>query len=277
MIEKEYVMTTLDRVLKQAEPRGHYVQFYKADEPLLNRNVGQYLWEGLLRGDGLLVIASRQREESLTGNLRRLGVDVATAQRERQLLILNAEETMARFIVDGEPDPSLFDETIGEALHLVKPRGPDAGVRAYGEMVGVLWEAGQYEGAIRLEEYWNKILEASGITLFCGYPIDVFGKDLDSSNFQALLCAHTHHLPGGAEGEVHRAVHQAMEDVLGDQAEGLRRAIAAHASDVHERMPAAEATILWLRKNLPERAEGILSCARNYYREATSSASQAAA
>jgi hypothetical protein len=263
-------MTSSDRFLEEAEQRAHYVQFYKADEPLLNRNVGQYLWEGLLRGDGLLVIATPERKQSLTGHLRRLGVDVASAMRERQLSIFDAEETMARFMVDGEPDAGLFEQTMGEVLRLVKPRGADAGVRAYGEMVGVLWEAGQFERAIRVEEYWNNILAAGGITLFCGYPIDVFGKDVESSDFRALLCAHTHHVPGAAEAEMHKAVHQAIDDALGAEAGALRHAMAAKAGDGMARMPAAEAAILWLRTNLPDRADGILSRARHYYQQFSS-------
>src|SRR4051812_15087710 len=55
------------------EPHGHFVQFYKADEPLLNRNVGRFLWDGLLRGDALLVIATPERRESVSSHLDRLG------------------------------------------------------------------------------------------------------------------------------------------------------------------------------------------------------------
>ena len=50
---------------------GHFVQFYKADEPSLNRNVASFLWDGLLRGDGLVVIATQQRRESLVSHGRR--------------------------------------------------------------------------------------------------------------------------------------------------------------------------------------------------------------
>jgi hypothetical protein len=133
-------------------------------------------------------------------------------------------------------------------------------------MVGVLWQSKQYEAAIQLEEYWNKLLQASGITLFCGYPIDVFGDDIQDSNVQAVLCAHTHLLPAASGGDLGKAVHQAMDDVLGPKAETVRFAIAtaANTPSVPSRTVSAEDTILWLRKNVPE-AEGILSCARRYY------------
>jgi hypothetical protein len=63
-------------------------------------------------------------------------------------------------------------------------------------MVGLLWIEGQYSAAIRLEEYWNRLLEANALCLFCAYPIDLFGCDFDLSKLQALLGAHTHLLAG---------------------------------------------------------------------------------
>src|SRR5437660_620018 len=146
-------MRSSDHILAHAEPGGHYVQFYQADEPRLNRNVGRFLWEGLLRGDGLLVVSTPQRRLSLLDNLRRVGADILTALGERQLVMLDADETLGRFMVNGKPDPDFFENTMLETLRRVEPRGTDAGVRAYGEMVGVLWQARQFEAAIQLEEY----------------------------------------------------------------------------------------------------------------------------
>src|SRR6266566_211343 len=111
-------MKEMHDVFNRAEPNGHFVQFYKADEPLLNRNVGNFLWEGLLRGDGLLVIATRQRRESLSSHLGRLGADVALARREGQLAMLDAHEVLTRFMVNGQPEGDRFQDAIGEALQL---------------------------------------------------------------------------------------------------------------------------------------------------------------
>jgi hypothetical protein len=269
-------MTASDHVLDHAEPCGHYVQFYKADEPQLNRNVGRFLWEGLLRGDGLLVVATAQRRLSLTDYLRRLGADVTMALGERQLIMLDADETLARFMVDGVPDLDLFNTAIQEALQAVVPRSPERDVRAYGEMVGVLWQSHQYEAAISLEDHWNKLLHVTGISLFCGYPIDVFGEDIENPNLHAVLCAHTH-MVAGTGSELGKALDSAMNEVLGSQADGLRLTIADDGSKGGAVMPAVEASIFWLRKNLPQHAEGILSLARNYYDASQSETTQAAA
>jgi hypothetical protein len=258
-------MNSVERLFDEAGPHGHLLQFYQADEPLLNRNVGRFLWEGLLRGDGLLVIASAERRESVSGHLRRLGVDIALAVRESQLLLLDARATLDRFLIDGRPDRDLFRQIIGDALKAARPRTGNASIRAYGEMVGLLWQAEEHAAAVLLEEHWNEMLHNDRFTLFCGYPIDIFAKGFDRSRIEALLCAHTHCIPAGSDGNLDRAVHQAMEDVLGQNAPAVRLKMTAAAAELGARPSPAEGSILWLRRNLPAEADGILSRARSYY------------
>jgi hypothetical protein len=243
----------------------HFVQFYKSDEPSLNRNVASFLWNGLLRGDGLVVIATPQRRESLSSHLARLGVDVAIARREGQLAMLDAQETMDRFMVEGQPDWERFQRAIADVLQLALPRVPEASVSAYGEMVGVLWEAGQTTAAIRLEEYWNQFLHRGGITLFCGYPIDVFTNDFQKSRIHDVLCAHSHVMPTGVNGDLWEALNRALDELLGSGADELRLSMKAGVPSMNLAMPEAESAILWLHNHLPERAQSILACARGYY------------
>jgi len=252
-------------VFTRTETHGHFVQFYKADEPLLNRNVGNFLWDGLLRGDGLLVIATRQRRESLSSHLSRLGADVALARKEGQLAMLDAHEVLARFMVNGQPDWDIFQGAIDEALQLAGPRMSNAGISAYGEMVGVLWEAGETEAAIRLEDCWNKLLHRGGITLFCGYPIDVFANDFESGRLHDVLCAHSQVLPTGPNGDLRDALHQAINERLGARADEVRVSMKAGIPSLGLALPEAESAILWLRSNVPDEAEGILAAARMHY------------
>jgi KaiC/GvpD/RAD55 family RecA-like ATPase len=246
-------------------PHAHFVQFYKADEPSLNRNVASFLWDGLLRGDGLVVIATPQRRESLSSHLARLGADVTLARREGQLAMLDAQETLGRFMVDGQPHWERFQTVIAEALKLAVPRVADARVCAYGEMVGLLWEAGQTTAAIQLEELWNRFLHRSGITLFCGYPIDVFANDFHQNHIHDVLRAHSHLMPTGSNGDLREALDQAMDELLGDRASEVRLSMKAGISAVNPGVPEAESSILWLRSHVPESAETILASARRLY------------
>ncbi len=244
---------------------AHFVQFYKADEPLLNRNVGRFLWDGLLRGNALLVIAGEERRASLGNHLARLGADVPLSLRRRQLAMLDAREMLDRFMVNGLPDWHLFHATISEALGALQSRADDNGVTAYGEMVGVLWDAGEHAAAVLLEDYWNKLLHVTGISLFCGYPIDVFGSEFQVEQLQAVRCAHSCVIPAAAGDGLRSALHLAMDDVLGQEAGEVRLGMPAQESAA-----CTEDSILWLWKNLPDAAAGILACARQHYQAAQS-------
>jgi hypothetical protein len=244
---------------------AHFVQFYKADEPSLNRNVASFLWDGLLRGDGLVVIATHQRRESLTSHLARLGADVVLARREGQLAMLDAQEMLGRFMIDGQPDWDHFQRATENALRLARTREANGAICAYGEMVGVLWEAGQTTAAIQLEEYWNKLLHRGGISLFCGYPIDVFADDFQRAHIHDVVCAHSRMLPTGPGSDLGLALERAMDELLGGRADEVRLSMKAGIPSLNLPIPETESAILWLRSNVPEKAEEILSCARGYY------------
>jgi hypothetical protein len=255
-----------------AGPYRHFVQFYKADEPALNRNVAGFLWDGLLRGDGLLVMGTQQRRESLSSHLARLGADVALARREAQLVMLDADDLLGRFMVDGQPDWELFQAAVGEALQLARPRVPEAGISAYGELVGVLWEAGETSAAIRLEEYWNRLLHKGGISLFCGYPIDVFADEFHRTRVHDVLCAHSNLMPTSSAGDLGAALDRAMDELLGPGVDEVRSSMNAGIASPTSGMPETESAILWLRRNVPANAERILACARNHYAASLASA-----
>ena len=68
------------------------------------------------------------------------------------------------------------------------------------------------------KEYWNGLLRSSNISLFCAYPIDVFGEEFHVENVDALLCAHTHMVP--IDDELESALNRAMNEVLGERVAG---------------------------------------------------------
>jgi MEDS: MEthanogen/methylotroph, DcmR Sensory domain len=260
-------MTRHAEFLDQPKPEEHFVQLYGKDDRLLTRNVSRYLAEGLRRGDGLLVIATAEHRGSL---VRRLTQErtYTRAVLEGRLVFLDAETTLNRFMVDGEPDQARFERIIGEALAGVRTRAVQNGIRAYGEMVGVLWKAGQFSAAVRLEGLWNELLYSSDVSLFCAYPIDVFSPEFQAASVDALLCAHTHVVP--TDCALEGALNRAMDEVLGARVEGLRRLIQANHRPAWALIPKPEAIILWLRNNLPGSVDQILDRAEEYYELAKS-------
>jgi hypothetical protein len=231
---------------------------YGSDPAPLVRSVGRYLADGLAAGEGAVVIAAESHRDAFLDELGALG---AGAVRDGRLIVLDAHETMARFVVDGQPDRELFEAAVRPVLATLSARCP-RGVRAYGEMVGVMWEAGQFAAAIRLEEFWNALLLAGDFRLFCAYPIDVCGDGFTPADVDAVMSAHTHVLPTGAELEP--ALDRAMQDVLGAPASALRLLMDAQCRPSWAALPRAEATILWLRDNVPHLTGAILTRTREY-------------
>jgi len=258
-------MSPWEKLLERPHAGGHFVQLYEADEPALTRNVGFYLWEGLKSGDGVLVIAPPEHRDLFRAELDRLGADTEASLRNRQLVFLDAQETLSQFLVGGQPDLRLFESRMSSAMRELCPPGDRAAQRAYGEMVGILWKAKQFAAAIRLEQFWNKLLEQASFSLYCAYAIDVFGKDFHAANLDDVLCTHTHLVPAQPNGNLETALNLAMDEVLGADAGDLRVLIKAHSRPAWAVLPSAEAILLWLRKNLPEQAEDIIARARLHY------------
>lgn len=246
-------------------PPPHLVQLYDADESSLTRNVGRYFSEGWQLGEGLLVIAGQEHAAGFTAELERLGIDVAAAVRDHRLVVLDARATLARFVVDGTIDRQLFRRTAEAAMRAVRPLA-GAGMRAFGEMVGILWEDGSTDAAMELERLWNELRAEQPFGIFCAYPIDVFDAAFHAGAVDRLLCSHSRLVPTGNERNLESAVERAMTDVLGLRADGLRPLMTANHRPAWGVVPRGEALILWLRNNLPDYADEILSRARSYYR-----------
>jgi hypothetical protein len=239
------------------------VQFYDRDEELLVTKVGHYLFEGWKDGEALLVVGAAERNRAIGEQLSALGLDPASVATSDRLLFLDGQQLVNRILAQGPPEWGRFDALIGSAVRELEAR--HGRVRAYGEMVGILWARKQYAEAERIEEFWNRLMRGVALSLFCAYPIDILHTDLDMTAVNAVLAAHTHVLPCGAEGTLGDAVDRAMDDVLGARAESLKRVITTYFRPSLAAVPTAERMVLWLRSHLPQYAGQILSRARHYY------------
>src|SRR6185369_7786896 len=110
-----------------------------------------------------------------------------------QYISLDAAQTLSKFIVDGLPDERRFHELIGRVL----TRAADGGhhVRAFGEMVALLWKEGNYNGAIRLEELWNNLQKTNSFSLFCAYPMSGMESEESAESLSKVCLSHSHVIP----------------------------------------------------------------------------------
>jgi len=246
------------------EPSEHLVQFYDADPAAWAKSVGRYLVEGLKRGEAALIIATPEHRKAITRQLNVLGWDPESGDYLERFAFRDAEATLAKFMVAGQPNWVQFQRTVGGEMQWLVPASLNGGFRAYGEMVGVLWSAGEFSAAIRLEEYWNRLLQAHKFKLFCGYPINIFADDFNHSHVDAVVCAHTHVIPTGEDGDLQDAVTRALDEVAGTNTIELKSFIQS-GRHPNTHVPVAEAAILGLRSNLNGQARDIIGTARRYY------------
>ena len=140
-------------LLLDPQPHTHAVQFYEG-EPFLVRTVREFLTAGLDAGDRIVVIATKAHGDGFISELDPKRVREALAA--GQLMLLDAKETLSKFMIGDMPDPDLFRNLMDRVFSKLQAGNDKVRVRAYGEMVDVLWRDGNSRAAIRLEELWNE-------------------------------------------------------------------------------------------------------------------------
>jgi signal transduction histidine kinase len=179
-----------DFVLEPAQP-SHFVQFYEHEDALY-RMVGHFLGAGLRAGDRMLVIATAEHRAAF---LRTLEETASPSLPPGQITWLDAHETLSAFMVDGRPDGERFRRVLADAIGRAKGSARTANLRAYGEMVDLLWRSGNCEGAIRLEELWNEAGRDHKFALFCAYTMGHFYKESEGAKLYRVCKTHTHVIP----------------------------------------------------------------------------------
>lgn len=167
----------------------HAVQFYGTDQSLFT-TVASFLAEGLVSGQPAIVIATRSHTRAIVEHLCGRMIDCDRAIRTGDLLLLDAEATLDLFMVDDMPVQELFEKNVGRLLDQALNGRHGLVLRAYGEMVDVLWKQGRSDAAIALEILWNKLALQYKFSLLCGYAMGSFYKQ--SGQLEDVIAQHTH-------------------------------------------------------------------------------------
>jgi hypothetical protein len=171
----------------ELSPCDHFVQIYQEDLQLLDALEG-FIAGGLRNSESTIVIATPAHLASLDQRLRGQGLDIDKAVADDRYIALDAERTMSSFMRNGWPDEMLFLELIQGLLDRTQGRGRR--VRAFGEMVALLWAQGNAGATVRLEHLWHGLCRTKSFALFCAYPKSGFTKDATTS-VQEICDAHS--------------------------------------------------------------------------------------
>jgi signal transduction histidine kinase/ActR/RegA family two-component response regulator len=170
----------------------HFAQFYDADAFLLG-SLSSFVVNGLNAGDAVIVVASESHRDGLAALLVAQGIDISEARDAGRYMLLDAGETLSRFIVQGALDAERFAEVIGSIINEGAARGRL--VRVFGEMVALLVAEGKPNDAIQLEALWNGLRQTHPFLLFCAYPMSAFGTEAFSGQLIDVCSAHSAVIP----------------------------------------------------------------------------------
>lgn len=166
----------------------HHVQLFDSSRSLAE-TVAQFLVAGFHRGEPVLIVATPEHRELLSRALSASGVNIHEAIAANRLVILDAVQTLEKFMRQDTPSAIAFDEVVGT---LVGRLANGNRVCIYGEMVDVLAARGNYRGAQQLEELWNVLGRRESFTLFCGYASGHFGNPKTAAALSDICAAHSH-------------------------------------------------------------------------------------
>jgi len=138
-----------DQVVADPSAGDHIVQLYQ-DREFLNRAVCRYAHAGLANGESIILFVTPAHWSAFRPRLEAEGVDVRAAQERGQLTVFDADELLARFMRGAMPDPSTFADVVGDIIGQAHAGGSYQKVRAWGEMVNVLWERGDVAASMNL-------------------------------------------------------------------------------------------------------------------------------
>jgi hypothetical protein len=106
----------------EAGRHKHVVQFYDRDESLSGRVVS-FLRDGVREREPAVLIATGDHCNLFTRQLSASGIDVDAACRAGGFTILEARETLAKFMVDDMPDWRRFKTVVGGRRPATKTSG----------------------------------------------------------------------------------------------------------------------------------------------------------
>ncbi len=129
-------------------PHLHAVDFYDHEHELVDI-IARFVAEGLALGERSIIVATGPHRAGLDAALAGLGHDPAEQRAAGNLLTFDAAATLDTILVSDGPDPAFDGNRVSAILTGALADGRP--VRVFGEMVALLWDAGQVLAAIELE------------------------------------------------------------------------------------------------------------------------------
>lgn len=172
----------------------HICKFYERESHLLS-SVCDFIVPALTRSEGVLIIATPEHIQNFRQALERRSIDVTQAVAKEQLIFLDAHSTLSSFMDDDVIVEEKFREVLEPKLRTLYAKFKK--LRAYGEMVNLLFAANDFSNTLRLEQLWNELSADYPFSLLCSYSNENFRDKEHIEAFREIARTHSHRILNG--------------------------------------------------------------------------------
>ena len=202
--------------------------------------VTHYINEGLMNGEAVIVIARPVLRKAVILRMEALGLDMQAIRNEGQIKFLDAEFLLFGFLIDGELNGRSFHKLIGTPIQALQLKYGK--VRAFGEMVDVLWKDGLQDTALQLEHLWNNLSQEQGFPLLCTYLVDSLDANTYEYSLERICKCHSH-LEPAEKYDLSKSTDEGVLNVF-EAAWNCMLDKLAESNEIATQLPANQATLL---------------------------------
>jgi hypothetical protein len=252
--------TSWRKLLAEPGENGHVVQLYQ-DDDFYGEAISHFAAEGLVRGESIILVATRPHWQNISRRLRGKGFDPEALFRDGQLTLLDADATLPKFMAGKVPDGNIFKPLAKQTIAKARAGGKFPRVRWWGEMVNVLYVNGNTGGSHRLEELFDEVAHEESIAIFCSFLMDKFDPRIYDEAFGNVCRTHSHVIPCDDYARHRTTVDRAIAEVIGDIKAPVLQSLVSWQG-MSSLMPSSQRLLLWLKEHMPEQFEPVLARAR---------------
>jgi hypothetical protein len=166
----------------------HPCSFYSEDSVLAS-TVASFLAPAFAEHQALIAIGTPEHLAAIEDRLRSTGHDIDGARASGQYASVDAHWAVQQLTAYGMPTAERFNAILGP--HIKRAADEYGSIRAFGEIVSLLWRDGKRQAALRLEELWNEALGYHPLALLCGYNVRSFTDAADAKGVIGIINSHT--------------------------------------------------------------------------------------
>jgi DcmR-like sensory protein len=249
-------------LLVEAPAGRHFAQFHRDHEDLVE-SVFAFLEAGLRRDCSVLIIAGAPSVDRLLERLNTGKFHYKSLSVSGQLAVLDTSALLEQLGDGGGGTPAVeFQRAVVPVLSRLQPFG--RGVRVYSEIATTLWQNGDTELAVQIEEAWNTIAGQQSFSLYCGFHLNIQSENSYTAPLEELGRTHSDILGGADDERFGVALDRASKEIFGislTQMAGVTR------QDGARKFPSGLRAMLWVSRNLPMSTAQLAERARQYFEE----------